>query len=69
MGRATFILLKEVANKGFDMQAIKTPENVPRLFDLIQVKDEKLRPAFYSVLRDTLVAEDMDQAVRSACEN
>ncbi|CAG0883478.1 unnamed protein product [Darwinula stevensoni] len=46
--------------------SIKTPENVPRLFDLVQIKDDRFRPAFYFTLRDTLVAESLDQATRIA---
>ena len=42
------------------------PENVPRLFDLVQVKDERVRTAFYFALRDTLVAENLEQARRIA---
>lgn len=40
------------------------PENVPRLFDLIRINDERVRPAFYFALGETLVAKDMDQATR-----
>jgi structural maintenance of chromosome 4 len=43
-----------------------TPENVPRLFDLIQPKDPKYGAAFYFAVRDTLVAKDLEQAVRIA---
>lgn len=39
---------------------------MPRLFDLIRVEDERVRPAFYFALRDTLVANDLDQATRIA---
>lgn len=42
------------------------PENVPRLFDLIRVEDERVKPAFYYGLRDTLVADDLAQARRVA---
>ncbi len=42
----------------------KTPENAPRLIDLIQVDNNDLKTAFYHYLRDTLVAKDMDQARR-----
>jgi len=42
------------------------PENVPRLFDLVQVNNEDLLPAFYYALQDTLVAKNMDQATRIA---
>lgn len=43
-----------------------SPENAPRLFDLIQVADDRVRPAFYYAIRDTLVANDLDQASRIA---
>jgi len=42
------------------------PENVPRLFDLVRIKDEMFRPVFYFALRDTLVANDLSQATRIA---
>ena len=43
-----------------------SPEGVPRLFDLVRVKDECFLPAFYFALRDTLVANDLEQATRIA---
>uniref|UniRef100_A0A4W4FLZ1 Structural maintenance of chromosomes protein n=1 Tax=Electrophorus electricus TaxID=8005 RepID=A0A4W4FLZ1_ELEEL len=48
------------------MGALTTPENAPRLFDMVKVKDQALRPAFYFALRDTLVAKDLEQATRVA---
>jgi len=42
------------------------PEGVPRLFDLVRVKDDNLLPVFYFALRDTLVANDLEQATRIA---
>lgn len=39
---------------------------MPRLFDLIRVEDERVLPAFYYGLRNTLVANDLDQATRIA---
>lgn len=42
------------------------PEELPRLFDLIRVENEELKPAFYYGLRDTLVANNLDQATRVA---
>lgn len=45
---------------------IKTPENIPRLFDLVKINNETIRPAFYFALRDTLVANDLEQATRVA---
>lgn len=48
------------------MSPIQSPERVPRLFDLVRSKDEKFKPAFYQVLKDTLVCEDLGQAERIA---
>lgn len=64
LGRANFILLDRLPKR--DLSAVKTPENVPRLFDLVKPKHEMFRPAFYSVLQNTLVARDLDQANRIA---
>ena len=64
LGRANFICLKELTRR--DLADIETPENVPRLFDLISPKDDIFRPAFFSVLQNTLVAKDLEQANRIA---
>ncbi|KAL8964635.1 MAG: hypothetical protein Q9183_004318 [Haloplaca sp. 2 TL-2023] len=64
LGRANFILLDRLARR--DLSAIETPENVPRLFDLVKAKDSIFRPAFFSVLQNTLVAKDLEQANRIA---
>ncbi|CCC68584.1 hypothetical protein NCAS_0B05000 [Naumovozyma castellii] len=64
LGYARFILLDKL--RSFNTNTIQTPKNVPRLFDLIKPKDSKFVPAFYSVLRDTLVAKDLKQANRVA---
>ncbi|XP_026667538.1 structural maintenance of chromosomes protein 4 isoform X2 [Ceratina calcarata] len=67
IGRATFIPLeKQQRFLSKCKEKIRTPENVPRLFDLIQVEDERVLPAFYYGLQDTLVANDLDQATRIA---
>lgn len=42
------------------------PENVPRLYDLVQVKDDQIRTAFFFALRNTLVADDLKQATNIA---
>ena len=39
---------------------------MPRLVDLIKINDPKLQAAFYYALRDTLVAENLEQATRIA---
>lgn len=64
LGRANFILLDRLAKR--DMSTVDTPENVPRLFDLVKPKHDLLRPAFFHVLQNTLVADDLDQAERIA---
>lgn len=40
---------------------VNTPEGVPRLFDLIKVKDERLKLGFYELLKNTVVAKDLEQ--------
>jgi len=64
LGRANFILLDRLPQR--DLSSFETPENVPRLFDLVKSKHDRFRPAFYSVLQNTLVAKDLDQANRIA---
>lgn len=64
LGRANFICLDKLPKR--DMSPIETPENCPRLFDLVKSKHERFRPAFYSVLQNTLVANDSQQADRVA---
>ncbi|CAK7269621.1 Structural maintenance of chromosomes protein 4 [Sporothrix epigloea] len=64
MGRGNFICLDKLRSR--DLAPIRTPEDAPRLFDLIRAKDERFRPAFYHALQDTLVAKDLAQANRIA---
>ncbi|KAI9320698.1 SMCs flexible hinge [Dichotomocladium elegans] len=64
LGRGVFTVLEKLEKQWHDK--INTPEDVPRLFDLIKPKDKKFLPAFYSVMQDTLVAENMQQANRIA---
>ncbi|NXL63759.1 SMC4 protein, partial [Chordeiles acutipennis] len=66
IGVATFIALDKMAVWEKKIQKIPTPENTPRLFDLVKVEDEKVRLAFYFALRDTLVANNLDEATRVA---
>lgn len=40
---------------------VRTPEGVPRLYDLIKVKDERMKLAFYAALGNTIVAKNLDQ--------
>ncbi|KAF9903005.1 hypothetical protein EC991_004301 [Linnemannia zychae] len=64
LGRVSLILLNQLPNR--NMRPIETPQNVPRLFDLVRPADPKFAPAFYSVMQDTLVAEDIEQANKIA---
>ncbi|XP_052758057.1 structural maintenance of chromosomes protein 4 [Galleria mellonella] len=67
VGRATFIALdKQQHLRQHYERTVTYPENVPRLFDLVKVKDERVLPAFYFALRDTLAANDLEQASRIA---
>ncbi|XP_064614893.1 structural maintenance of chromosomes protein 4-like [Liolophura sinensis] len=67
VGSATFIGLDKMQKwKEHAKRKIQTPEGVPRLFDLVKVRDENIRMAFYFALRDTLVANDLEQATRIA---
>ncbi|GFR52831.1 hypothetical protein Agub_g15457, partial [Astrephomene gubernaculifera] len=64
-GCATFLILEAQQQWAQRVtERVDTPEGCPRLFDLIKVKDPKLRVAFYYACRDTLVAADLNQASR-----
>ncbi|KAL1884137.1 hypothetical protein VTK73DRAFT_6806 [Phialemonium thermophilum] len=64
LGRGNFICLDKLRAR--DLSPIQTPENAPRLFDLVRAKEDKFKPAFYHALQDTLVAQDLAQANRIA---
>ncbi|ESQ32611.1 hypothetical protein EUTSA_v10003529mg [Eutrema salsugineum] len=67
IGVATFMILeKQTHYLNRLKEKVKTPEDVPRLFDLIRVKDERMKLAFYAALGNTVVAKDLDQAARIA---
>ncbi|XP_054060376.1 structural maintenance of chromosomes protein 4 isoform X2 [Rissa tridactyla] len=66
IGVATFIALDKMAVWEKKMQKIPTPQNTPRLFDLVKIEDEKVRLAFYFALRDTLVTNNLEEATRVA---
>lgn len=59
LGRANFTCMDKIPK--FDLSKISTPQNAPRLFDLVQC-DSNYKMAFYQALGDTLVATDMTQA-------
>lgn len=63
LGRSTFICLDKIPKA--NIAKINTPDNAPRLFDLIKT-DEKYLQAFYQALGNTLVASDLSQANKIA---
>ncbi|CAH0386947.1 unnamed protein product [Bemisia tabaci] len=70
VGRATFIALEKMEHlRPKTKQKVKTPENVPRLFDLMKIPDERMKTAFYFGVGETLVANNLDQASRIAYES
>ncbi|OTF74898.1 structural maintenance of chromosomes protein 4-like protein, partial [Euroglyphus maynei] len=62
LSSATFIALDKLRVRW--QPPASYPERVPRLVDLIRINDERIRPAFYFALGETLVAKDIDQARR-----
>ena len=64
IGRANFMVLEKLSPNGMD--AVATPENVPRLFDLIKPREPRFAPAFFKGVSNTLVANDLEQANRIA---
>ena len=69
LGRSTFLCLEKLAYlREQYTKKVVTPEGCPRLFDLVTFHDESLRPAFFYAMRNTLVANDLEQATRIAYE-
>ncbi|XP_074324922.1 structural maintenance of chromosomes protein 4 [Apium graveolens] len=67
LGVATFMILEKQHNHQSRLsEKVRTPEGVPRLFDLIKVKDERMKLAFFAAMGNTVVAKDIDQATRIA---
>lgn len=65
LGRTTCICMKQIQERARDMELrTSTPEGAPRLVDLIKPSKPEYKVAFYFALRDTLVADDLDQATR-----
>ncbi|KAH0457445.1 hypothetical protein IEQ34_012760 [Dendrobium chrysotoxum] len=67
LGIATFMILEKQTGYAHKLQQkVRTPEGVPRLFDLVIVKESRLKLAFFAALGNTVVAKDLDQAARIA---
>ena len=67
LGRASFIPLDK-QKKGAHDRVVETPENAPRLFDLISPANYAVTPALYLAIGNTLVAPDLETASRWAYE-
>jgi len=68
VGRANLLALSQARNKLGHVcdRPFNGPKGAPRLYDLIKLSDEEHRFGFYHYLRDTLVANDIDQATEIA---
>ncbi|KAF1316465.1 Structural maintenance of chromosomes protein, partial [Globisporangium splendens] len=72
LGRTTFLILEQLGylhskcSQQFRPITGPSGQQAPRLFDLVQVSDQKFLPSFYFALRDTLVAKDLDEATAIA---
>jgi len=67
VGRGKFLALEKTTHFQANCdQRLTAPQGVPRLFDLIKVSNAEIRTAFYHYLRDTLVANNMQQATEIA---
>ncbi|KAJ3112510.1 hypothetical protein HDU96_004491 [Phlyctochytrium bullatum] len=64
LGRATFLCLDKL--RSYNTEAIQVPPHSARLFDLVTPKDKKFEKAFYHVLQDTLVVENIEIARKIA---
>jgi structural maintenance of chromosome 4 len=68
LGRASFIPLDK-QKKGAHDHPVETPENAPRLFDMIVPSNFSVTPALFLAVGNTLVAPDMDTATRWAYDS
>jgi structural maintenance of chromosome 4 len=67
LGRASFVPLEKM-KKGAHDRVVETPENAPRLFDLITPANFQIAPALFLAVGNTLVAPDLETATRWAYE-
>lgn len=69
LGRATFVILEKIEYLRNAMEhwaSSNSARDGPRLFDFLKINKAEYRTALYYVLRDTLVAENLEQARRMA---
>ncbi|KAK6047741.1 SMC protein Flexible Hinge domain protein [Cooperia oncophora] len=68
LGRTNFIILNKT-NEFKDSMDTKKKFPAPRLFDLIDIPDPRLRKVFYSTVFDTLVVDTLKQATDLSCKD
>lgn len=66
LGQASFVPLDRLRQQQPGQDNFRCPPDCQRLFDLVIPKQPRYAPAFYSVLRDTLVAADLGLANKIA---
>nr|XP_011465606.1 PREDICTED: structural maintenance of chromosomes protein 4-like isoform X1 [Fragaria vesca subsp. vesca] len=67
LGVANFMIMEKITDcLPVRKEDVRTPEGVPRLFDLVRVEDQRMKFAFFAALKNTVVAKDLDQAARIA---
>jgi len=70
LGRMTFIVLEkqiELENRMYSFNKSSIQQlDCQRLFDLVKIKNQRLAPAFYFALKDTLVCKDLPTASKIA---
>ncbi|EGR34361.1 SMC4 structural maintenance of chromosomes 4, putative [Ichthyophthirius multifiliis] len=65
IGKASFIALDKIEYNRNEMERqFQAPQGSLRLFDLINVKESRLRVAFYFAIRNTLLCEDIEMATQ-----
>ena len=67
LGRARFVVLDRIRWAEKQMAAqVQVPDGTSRLFDLVRPAKPQFAPAFFFAMRNTLVASDMDSAIKVA---
>ncbi|PRQ20284.1 putative P-loop containing nucleoside triphosphate hydrolase [Rosa chinensis] len=62
LGVANFMIMEQITDcLPARKENVRTPEGVPRLFDLVRVEDQRMKLAFFEALKNTVVAKDLDQ--------
>lgn len=66
LGRMTFIVLEKQLELENRMHNFREVPECKRLFDLVKINNQRLAPAFYFALKDTLVCKDLNTASKIA---